>query len=86
MRKVVTIVTLAGVALMLEACPKKAADTNEAANAAVENAAAAANAADAANAAAENATAAANAATDNNAAAANNAATNNATDQGSTDH
>ena len=33
MRKVVTIVALAGVALMLEACPK-AADTNAADNAA----------------------------------------------------
>jgi len=88
MRKLVTIVAIAGVALMLEACPKKA-DTNaaDAANAAVENAADASNAADAANAAAANATAAANAVTDNNAAAAdNNAATNNATDQGSTDH
>jgi hypothetical protein len=83
MRKVVTIVALAGVALMLEACPKAPESNNEAANAVAANEAAPAEV----NATAvNNATAAENAAVDNNAAAANNAAANNATDQGSTDH
>jgi len=79
MRKVVTLVALVGVALMLEACPK-AADTNNAENAAVTNEVVPADntAMDVNNVA--------NAAVDNNAAATNNAATNNATDQGSTDH